>query len=110
MINPFEIFDNRLENIENILCQLKQLVPSIPPDVAIWLNIDALCAYHPNKPTKKTVYSWLHKREIPHYKDVGGKGVRFLKSEIDEWLKTGRVSAKHETSDNPSQFLRKRKK
>jgi excisionase family DNA binding protein len=110
MINPFEIFDNRLENIENILFQLKQLVPSVPPDVAIWMDIDGLCSYHPNNPSKKTVYAWTYKGKIPHYKDPGGKGVRFLKSEIDEWLKTGRVSTKHETSDNPTQFLKKRKK
>jgi excisionase family DNA binding protein len=110
MINPFENLENKLDNIYNIIQQMGEQSKSQARNINSWMDIDSLCAYHPNHPSKKTVYAWTYQGKIPHYKDPGGKGVRFLTSEIDEWLKTGRVATKKETSDNPAQFLKKRKK
>jgi excisionase family DNA binding protein len=59
-----------------------------------WLNIDELCDYLPDKPAKKTVYKWVSNNTIPHYK--GTKALRFLKPEIDEWLKEGKVETAQE--------------
>lgn len=53
-----------------------------------WFDIDQLCSYHPDKPKKPTIYAWIGSRSIPHHKS--GKKLRFLKSEIDAWLKTGK--------------------
>ena len=70
-------------------------------DPQSWFDIDQLRDYLPDKPVRATIYSWIHGRSIPHYK--GTKKLRFLKSEIDEWLKHGRklttteVEAKAET-------------
>jgi len=50
-----------------------------------WFNINELCAYHPEKPAKSTVYAWVAAREIPFHKK--GKKLLFLKSEIDNWIK-----------------------
>jgi excisionase family DNA binding protein len=50
-----------------------------------WFNMDEFCEYHPDKPSKATVYGWVNKKQIPLHK--GGKRLRFLKSEIDAWLK-----------------------
>jgi excisionase family DNA binding protein len=44
--------------------------------------------YHPNKPSRPTVYGWVNAGTIPVHK--GGKYLRFLKSEIDNWLKEGK--------------------
>lgn len=52
-----------------------------------WMNIDELCAYHPSHPKKQTVYEWVSKKTIPYHKMT--KGLMFLQSEIDEWLKRG---------------------
>ena len=52
-----------------------------------WMNIDELCAYHPSHPKKQTVYEWVSKKTIPYHKMT--KGLMFLQSEIDEWLKKG---------------------
>lgn len=52
-----------------------------------WFDVDGLCAYHPDKPAKKTVYDWVTLRRVPYHKD--GKRLRFLKSEIDAWLAGG---------------------
>ncbi|MBK7223176.1 MAG: helix-turn-helix domain-containing protein [Saprospiraceae bacterium] len=51
--------------------------------------------YHPDKPTKATVYSWVSAVQIPVHK--GGKKLRFLKSEIDTWLKQGKKLSNQDT-------------
>src|SRR3982751_2306496 len=57
-------------------------------DLDRWFDLNKLCQYHPDKPTKPTVYGWVNACVIPVHK--GGKKLRFLKSEIDTWLKQGR--------------------
>ena len=52
-----------------------------------WMNVDELCAYHPSHPKKQTVYEWVSKKTIPYHQMT--KGLMFLQSEIDEWLKKG---------------------
>lgn len=53
-----------------------------------WFDLNDLCIYHPDKPSKPTVYGWVNAGLIPVHK--GGKKLRFLKSEVDEWLKQGK--------------------
>ena len=53
-----------------------------------WFSINELCEYHPDKPSKPTVYGWVSAGIVPVHK--GGKRLRFLKSEIDNWLLQGR--------------------
>lgn len=53
-----------------------------------WLDINELCHYLPDKPAKPTVYGWVSCKAIPVHR--GSKKLRFLKSEIDAWLKLGR--------------------
>jgi excisionase family DNA binding protein len=53
-----------------------------------WFGLTELCQYHPDKPSKATVYGWVNAGTIPVHK--GGKKLRFLKSEIDEWLRMGK--------------------
>lgn len=58
------------------------------PDPDRWFDLTELCQYHPDKPSKPTVYGWVNAGTIPVHK--GGKKLRFLKSEVDAWLKQGR--------------------
>jgi|APCry1669189204_1035204.scaffolds.fasta_scaffold28193_3 predicted DNA-binding transcriptional regulator AlpA len=53
-----------------------------------WMNLQELCDYLPDHPKPQTVYSWVSNKVIPVNK--GSKHLRFLKSEIDQWLKSGR--------------------
>lgn len=62
-----------------------------------WLDLEELCAYLPDKPSKQTVYGWVCRRYIPYHKKT--KKLAFLKSEIDEWVATSR----HETADEISE-------
>lgn len=64
---------------------LNAVIPKQPTETERWFNLNELCQYHPDKPTKPTVYGWVNAGTIPVHK--GGKKLRFLKSEIDSWLK-----------------------
>ena len=81
-INPDEL-ELLIENaVKKVLIDLKEF-KQIETDV--WFDLGELCQYHPDKPSKPTVYGWVNARTIPVHK--GGKKLRFLKSEIDNWLK-----------------------
>lgn len=56
--------------------------------VVTWFNLTELCEYLPDKPAKQTMYGKISRNEFPHYKD--GKKLRFLKSEVDEYLMRGK--------------------
>ena len=73
-----------------------------------WFDLNELCIYHPDKPKKSTVYGWIHAGTIPFHKS--GKKLRFLKSEIDEWLKKGRKKTFTEIASDADIFLAKKKK
>ena len=76
-----------------------------------WFNVDELCNYLPDRPKKQTIYGKVSSNEIPHYKDA--KKLRFLKSEIDQWLMKGRkktsIEMKAEIQVATDAFLSKRK-
>jgi predicted DNA-binding transcriptional regulator AlpA len=89
MSNPFELIDARLSNIESLLIDLKfPVTPPTQPDPDRWMNLQELCEYLPDRPQKATVYSWCSNSLIPVNKST--KKLRFLKSEIDAWMKSGR--------------------
>jgi excisionase family DNA binding protein len=73
-----------------------------------WFDLIELCQYHPDKPTKSTVYGWVNAGTIPVHK--GGKKLRFLKSEIDEWLKQGRKKTVADMSREADVYLSSKKK
>jgi len=82
-ITPTEL-EILIENsVKKVLAELKELKQEETPDK--WMNLNELCNYLPDRPSKPTVYSWVNQKNIPVHK--GGKKLRFLKSEIDIWLK-----------------------
>ena len=72
-----------------------------------WMNIDELCAYHPSHPKKQTVYEWVSKKTIPYHKMT--KGLMFLQSEIDEWLKRGAQKSEEELMREAREFVLSKK-
>lgn len=105
MNNPFEIIERRLSDIETLLLELKQKSNIERTDERTWLDLDELCEYHPDKPAKATVYGWVYTRTIPVHKS--GKKLRFLKSEIDNWLLQGKKNTFADTVANASLYLTK---
>ena len=57
--------------------------------------------------TKPTVYGLVHKNKIPYHKK--GKRLYFLKSELVEWLKSGKHQTKSEQEDLADAYLLKNK-
>lgn len=72
-----------------------------------WFDLNELCQYHPDKPTKPTVYGWVHAGTIPVHK--GGKKLRFLKSEIDNWLKLGRKKTLAEAASEAESYIKRKR-
>lgn len=73
-----------------------------------WFDLTELCQYIPDKPSKATVYGWVNAGVIPVHK--GGKKLRFLKSEIDNWMKQGRRKTLSEIAGEAEQYLSKKKR
>ena len=109
MENPFELIENKLNRIEDLLNEIKESYSKrheSDSDIK-WFNLTELCHYHPSKPTKATVYGWVHSMIIPHYKS--GKKLRFLKSEIDAWLSIGKRKTISEIEEDANNYLVKQK-
>ena len=87
--------------------ELWNIKPQAPPTEADrWFDLNELCIYHPDKPSKPTVYFWVNAGTIPVHK--GGKKLRFLKSEIDAWLLQGRKKTLAETAGEAEAYLKKK--
>lgn len=78
----------------------------LPTEIDRWFDLNELCIYHPDKPSKPTVYGWVNAGIIPVHK--GGKKLRFLKSEIDNWLRQGRKKTLGETGKEADTYLKKK--
>jgi len=78
-----------------------------PTEIDRWFDLSELCNYHPDHPTKPTVYGWVNAGSIPVHK--GGKKLRFLKSEIDAWLKQGRKKTVSETAAEAEAYINRKK-
>lgn len=92
----------KIENIERLLLQREQDTQLSPSQ---WLDINELCNYLPDKPARATIYGWVHKRLIPYHK--GGKKLRFLRSDIDNWLQSGKKKTASEIREEAGNYLQK---
>ncbi len=69
-----------------------------------WLTVEDLCEYLPEHPTKQTIYNWIAKNEIPYYKK--NRRIRFLKSEVEQWLLIDKKKSSFEIRSDISEYLR----
>jgi excisionase family DNA binding protein len=73
------------------------------PESDRWFNLQELCEYLPDRPARQTVYSWVGQRLIPYHKK--GKKLQFLKSEVDNWLKSDKRKSLAEIQAEAEQFI-----
>lgn len=83
-ITPEELEVLIEKSVKKVLAELKELKSQETTDR--WMDLNELCQYMPDKPSKATVYGWVNNGSIPVHK--GGKKLRFLKSEIDKWMQS----------------------
>jgi len=91
------------EEVSEIKSLLLQQANAKPTETDGWFNLDELCEYLPDRPSKQTVYDWVHDRNIPVHK--GPKKLRFLKSEVDKWLHEGRKKTQVELAKEANSYL-----
>lgn len=99
----FTHLTNEVSEIKRLLLEKSNEQPT---DADRWFDLNELCLYHPDKPSKPTVYGWVNAGVIPVHK--GGKKLRFLKSEIDNWLKQGKKKTLAETASDADTYLKKK--
>ena len=106
----FEQLPKAFTHLTNEVSEIKRLLleksNEQPAEIDRWFDLNELCIYHPDKPSKPTVYGWVNAGIIPVHK--GGKKLRFLKSEIDNWLKQGRKKTFAETASEAEAYLNKK--
>lgn len=113
--NPCHMSEITFEKLPMIVSQLRDEIVNLKKfliekkwdqdqDSVHWLNLTELCEYLPDKPSKATVYSWIHNRSIPHHK--GPKKLRFLRAEIDTWLKEGKKNIISGPEIPPESYLK----
>lgn len=95
-----------IDCVNSCLKNSKQLHSEQQTDTDCWFDLNELCKYHPDKPSKATVYGWVNANTIPVHK--GGKKLRFLKSEIDNWLKQGRKKTNAEIASEADNYLKRK--
>ena len=89
LFTPLRIIELETLILNQVRIALSEInTPTPAPDPERWMNLQELCDYLPDHPKPQTVYSWVSNKVIPVNK--GSKHLRFLKSEIDQWLKSGR--------------------
>jgi excisionase family DNA binding protein len=104
-----ETLPKAFTQLTNEVSEIKRLLlekSNEKPEVDRWFDLSELCIYHPDKPSKFTVYGWVNGGTIPVHKS--GKKLRFLKSEIDNWLRQGRKKTLAETASEADSYLKKK--
>lgn len=104
-IDP-EILINSIS--ERVTANILKAVSNQQHEPDRWFDLNEFCNYHPDKPSKPTVYGWVNAGTVPVHK--GGKKLRFLKSQVDNWLMQGRKKTLAEIAGEADQYLSKKRK
>ena len=64
-----------------------------------WVNIEDIAEYL--SITEDTARTWVREGKLPAYRV--GKRYKFKLSEIDEWVRSGRINEEGETNEEQSQ-------
>lgn len=98
--------NHRLNNIEKLLQARYEY--NQENNQPVWFNLDELIKYDPVNRTRATFYTLVSRGLIPYHKS--GNRLMFLKSEIDEWLKSGKHKTKSEIKEEVHSYLVNKKR
>ncbi len=106
MENPFEIINERLERIENLLQNIyatkdTKSVGVIIPEI---MNVKEVAAYLSITPS--AFYKYTSTREIPHSKR--GKRLYFNREEINDWVLENKQLTNNDIECMASDYIIKR--
>ena len=100
MENPFEIIEQRLDAIEQLLREIKYGIPSSEFGKNV-MNVRQLSKYLGL--SLSDIYKKTSSNVIPFYKR--GKKIYFKRTEIDEWLTEFRQSTRSEIETEAANYL-----
>jgi len=103
MNNPFESIESRLSIIEELILDIKHQNFNKPNQSEIELLLDIKKAAELLNLKVATIYSKVHKNEIPFMKK--GNRLYFFKSELLEYIKEGRNTPHKEAKQAANAFL-----
>ena len=105
MENPFEIIEQRLNNIENQLSELLKMAkaPILKEVTEEIMTVEQLSDYLTI--ARQTIYEKCSKKEIPYFK--AGKRLYFKKNVINDWINSGRRYTIDELMQQAAEWARK---
>jgi excisionase family DNA binding protein len=107
MENPFELINQRLDKIEQLLIELKaNQINGNPTPAEMFMNVQQVAEYL--SLSVQTIYGLTSRLEVPTIKK--GKRLYFKKAEIDEWLLKGRRKTKEEIIEQAHNYLIRNKR
>ena len=111
MDNPFQIIDQRLENLESLLLDIKhnsipQLINSKGEPVPNVVDLNGLIKARPFIGSRSTIYKKISAGEIPHSKN--GNRLIFDLKLIDEWLLSNKMNTTTEIEEDVYDYLKRR--
>ena len=103
----FEELPNQVANLTEEIAELKNLLIKQSSSETVEQIIDAKQCSKLLNMTIHTLYGYTQRKEIPFNKK--GKKLIFIRSEIIDWVKSGRFQTKKELEDSDDTYLKKKK-
>jgi excisionase family DNA binding protein len=107
MSNPFEVLENRLNSIEDLLQQIKAKSekPDETPESEELLTVEEAATFLKLRP--QTLYVLMSRGELPFMKR--SKRCYFLKSELLDYMKRGRRKSTSDIQKEAEDYDKKKK-
>ena len=78
-----------------------------PEQKSVWMDVKELQKFLPDHPAAPTVYGWIRNGLIPYYKK--GKKLSFKRSEIEEWMNSGRQQTEAEIAAAAEDYVNRKR-
>lgn len=96
---------DKVDRLESLL-EKQQQAPA-PEPTSKWMDVKELKAFLPDHPAAPTVYGWIRNGLIPYYKK--GKKLSFKRSEIEEWMNSGRQDTDAEMAAAAEDYVNRKR-
>lgn len=105
MPQHLHLLGEKLANVERLL--MMQSDPKPIEDQ--WFDLNELVEYDPEKRSRNTFYGYICKGDngFPYHKK--SKKITILKSEFDQWLKSGKKKTDADLEEEVNQYLSNKK-
>ncbi len=110
MMNPFEVIEQRLSSIENLLLTIQNQPQQVEPTEEKNRKHDAPGAANFLGIALPTLYTKVSKGELPVCKAPGSKRLFFFEADLINYLQSGRKLTTAEIQQQANQYLTNKKR